>query len=90
VVINATPQGLGDDDSAPTIAIPAATRLVLDLVYRATGTTPWVASLRARGVVARDGREVLLQQAVAAWAHWFPGVAVPVAVMRAARDGTLG
>jgi shikimate 5-dehydrogenase len=39
---------------------------------------------RERGVLAGDGREVLIAQGAAAFARWFPGVEAPMEVMRAA------
>lgn len=81
LVVNATSVGLADD------ALPVAPRLLpagaaaLDLVYRA-GVTPWVNALRARGLRADDGREMLVEQGVAAFERWF-GVTPDRAVMRA-------
>jgi shikimate 5-dehydrogenase len=62
--------------------------VALDLVY-ARGETRWVRVLRARGVTARDGREMLVQQGAAAFARFFPGTAAPVDVMRAAVERAL-
>lgn len=88
VLVNATPLGLRRDDPVPaSLAELAGVRVVLDLVY-ARGETALVRSARAIGLVALDGREVLLGQGVAAFRHWFPGISPPVEVMRAAlRDG---
>jgi shikimate 5-dehydrogenase len=58
-------------------------RTALDLVY-ASGETRWVHALRERGIEAADGREMLVQQGAAAFARFFPDVAAPVEVMRAA------
>ncbi len=44
----------------------------LDLVYR-RGETEFVRRARARGLVAADGREVLVRQGAAAFMRWFPG-----------------
>ena len=84
VVINATPLGLDARDSLPVSpdVVPGA-RHALDLVY-AAGETPWVRAMRAAGLVAADGREVLVRQGVAAFERWFPGRAAPLDVMRAA------
>jgi len=41
-------------------------------------------SLRAAGIPADDGREMLVQQGVAAFARFFPDQPAPVEVMRAA------
>lgn len=91
VVINATPLGLADGDALP--CDPDAfrdVRAALDLTYRARGTTAWCTAWRKRGVMALDGREPLLLQGVAAWAHWFPGCIPPQDVMRAALTDDVG
>jgi shikimate dehydrogenase len=54
----------------------------LDLVY-APGGTAWVRELRAAGVPAADGTEMLLHQGAAAFRRWF-GVEAPLEVMRRA------
>lgn len=89
VVINATPLGLAAGDPLPLDPkdLPGV-RAALDLVY-AAGETRWVRALRARGVTARDGREMLVQQGAAAFARFFPGTAAPVDVMRAAVERAL-
>lgn len=91
VLVNTTPLGLGAFDPLPVEleTLPVASH-VIDLTYREVGTTPLVELARSRGVAATDGREMLLVQGVAAWRHWFPGVAPPVEVMRAALDGQMG
>src|SRR5205823_2472592 len=83
--INATPLGLKETDPLPLDAERAG-RLAaaLDLVY-APGGTRWARTLRAAGVPAQDGREVLVQQGAAAFGRFFPDRAAPVEVMRAAR-----
>src|SRR2546428_499152 len=58
-------------------------RAALDLVY-APGETPWVRALRAVGIPARDGRELLVYQGAAAFSRFFPGEVPPLDVMRAA------
>jgi shikimate dehydrogenase len=90
VAINATPLGLKDTDPLPLD--PARTPhlgAALDLVY-ARGSTRWVRTLRAAGVRAQDGREVLVRQGAAAFARFFPGHAAPLEVMRAAVLRALG
>jgi shikimate dehydrogenase len=91
VVINATPLGLRPDDPLPIElgAMPVVTH-VADLTYRADAPTALIELARSRGLGAADGREMLLTQGVAAWTYWFPGIAVPVEVMRAALDGRMG
>jgi len=84
VAINATPLGLAGHDPLPVDLnhIPGVQR-ALDLVY-APGETRWVHVLRERGIVAADGREMLVQQGAAAFERFFPGTAAPTEVMRAA------
>ena len=88
-VINATPLGLTEGDPLPLDpkSLPGV-RAALDLVY-ARGETHWVRAMRARGVAARDGREMLVQQGAAAFTRFFPGTAAPVDVMRAAVERAL-
>jgi shikimate 5-dehydrogenase len=90
VVINATPLGLHHADPLPVElgALPVVSH-VIDLTYQADGQTPLIALARSRGLAAADGREMLLRQGVASWAYWFPGVSVPVEVMRAALGGRM-
>jgi len=90
VVINATPLGLRSGDAFPMD--PAAlrgARAALDLVYAAGGTR-WVRALQAVGVLAADGRGVLLHQGAAAFARFFPDQRPPLEVMRAAVARALG
>ena len=89
VAINATPLGLKDRDPLPLDTEHAPhLAAALDLVY-APGGTRWVRTLRAAGVRAQDGREVLVQQGAAAFSRFFPDRAAPVEVMRAAVDRAL-
>lgn len=84
VAINATPAGWKDGDPLPLDPDSAARlRVALDLVY-APGATRWVRTLRAAGVAAQDGREVLLHQGAAAFQRFFPEQCAPLEVMRAA------
>lgn len=89
VMINATPLGLrhGDPPPIPDGAAPHA-RAALDMVY-AKGLTPWVVACRARGLRAADGRCMLVAQGVASFQRWFPEVAPPVEIMRAAVNAAL-
>lgn len=91
VAINATPLGLHEEDLAPIdLALLPALGAALDLTYREHGVSRWIATCRAAGVRAADGREMLLAQGCASWAWWFPGVVPPREIMRAALDGRLG
>ncbi len=84
LAINATPLGLKESDPLPLDPQQAnGLAAALDLVY-APGETRWVRSLRAAGVAAQDGREMLVQQGAAAFTRFFPGQGAPVEVMRAA------
>lgn len=84
VAINATPLGLKESDPLPlNSARIQKLRAGLDLVY-APGETRWVRALRAAGVIAQDGREMLVQQGAAAFSRFFPGADAPMEVMRAA------
>lgn len=89
LVINATPLGLKPADPPPVALqeTPGA-RAVLDLVY-APGETALVRAARSMGLEAADGREVLLGQGIAAFAHWFPGIDPPEDIMRAALRAAL-
>ncbi len=89
VVINATPLGLGPSDPFPLeVTRMPRQAAALDLVY-APGETRWVRALRAGGIRAQDGREMLLQQGIAAFNRFFPTVQAPTEVMRAALSRAL-
>lgn len=63
VIVNAT--ALGHDDSDPMPFDCERTRAaVVDMVYRAEGSTDLIEAARRRGLVTIDGREVLLHQAL--------------------------
>jgi shikimate dehydrogenase len=79
LAIHATSLGLHPGDPLPPA--PAADA-ALDLVY-APGETAWVRAMRARGVPAADGREMLLCQGAAAFRRWW-GIDAPLDAMRAA------
>jgi shikimate dehydrogenase len=92
IAINATPAGLKDTDPLPLDPDSASRlrgRAVLDLTY-APGGTRWVRTLRAAGVRAQDGREVLVHQGAAAFQRFFPDQSPPLDVMRAAVHRALG
>jgi len=84
VAVNATPLGLAQVDPLPVDpARLTGVRCALDMVYVA-GQTRWVHALRAAGVTAADGREMLVYQGAAAFDRFFPGADAPVDIMRAA------
>jgi len=89
VLVNATPLGLHPGDPLPVElnAAPRAT-VALDLVY-AAGETRWVRAMRAAGLRAADGREMLVGQGARALECWFPEVDAPVEIMRATVDAAL-
>ena len=63
VVVNATSVGRDGESLAPvSLAEVGAETVVVDLVY-GDEPTPWLAEAARRGLIAVDGREVLLQQA---------------------------
>jgi shikimate dehydrogenase len=86
LAINATSLGLKSadplplDPDAPGPAVGAA----LDLVY-AVGETRWVHAMRARGLPAADGKEMLIQQGAAAFRRWWR-MDPPLDVMRTALE----
>lgn len=86
LAVNTTSLGLkpGDplplDPEAGRVAIGAA----LDVVY-ARGETRWVHEMRARGLPAADGKEMLVQQGAAAFRRWWK-LDPPLDVIRAALE----
>lgn len=83
LVINSTSLGLHAEDPLPLpLDGGPAISAGLDLVY-ARGSTAWVRELRARGVPAADGMEMLLHQGAAAFQRWWP-LPAPLEAMRAA------
>ena len=70
LVINATPIGMGSDDSPVELDRLRAGCAVLDLVY-SPKETELVRSARAAGHRASDGLRMLLHQGVAAFTLWF-------------------
>lgn len=83
LLLNATPQGLRLDDPLPVSRdLAPGAMAAFDMVYR-RGETVWVRAMRAAGLRAADGREMLVAQGAAALERWFPGARAPVEVMRA-------
>jgi len=70
LVVNATSVGLRDDEVPVATDSLRADAAVLDLVYR-RGETKWVRDARARGLRARDGLVMLIEQGAAAFERWF-------------------
>src|SRR5262245_22298309 len=83
LIVNATPLGLHHDDPLPLDPDDLeGTPAVMDLVYQPDGTR-WVHAVRATGVQAVDGMEMLLQQAAESFSRWWHRAA-PLDAMRAA------
>jgi shikimate dehydrogenase len=83
LVVNATPLGLQDKDPAPLdLSQLGGVRAVFDMVYRPEGTR-WSRYAAECGIPAMDGKEMLLQQAAAAFEIWWE-TGAPIKAMRAA------
>ena len=82
LAINASSLGLSPDDPLPLNGDLPTIGGALDLAYTPSETR-WVRQLRARGIPASDGLEMLLQQGAAAWQRWWKQDA-PLAAMRGA------
>ncbi len=83
LVINATSLGLHSEDPLPLdLEGPVHVGAALDLVY-SPSETAWVHEARRRGIVAADGREMLVAQGAAAFERWW-GRPAPIAAMRQA------
>jgi shikimate dehydrogenase len=84
LAVNSTSLGLKPDDPLPLDpdGVRVEVGAALDLVY-ARGETRWVHAMRARGVPAADGKEMLIQQGAAAFRGWW-GMEPPLEVVRAA------
>ncbi|HJO79868.1 MAG: shikimate dehydrogenase [Acidimicrobiales bacterium] len=89
LVVNATPVGMGPDDQAvpvdPDLMNPG--QVAVDLIYHPLAT-PWVATLRERGIEAHGGLSMLIFQAARAFTHW-TGREAPVAAMEQAARAEL-
>jgi shikimate dehydrogenase len=86
VIVNATSLGLPDTvkDFAVDVDTLHGGQVLVDLVYGA-GPTRLVEAARARGVVAIDGREMLVMQAASSYELW-TGHKPPLDVMRSALE----
>ncbi|HEX8209503.1 MAG TPA: shikimate dehydrogenase [Longimicrobium sp.] len=81
LAINSTSLGLRPADPLPPTG-GAHFAAALDVVYSPSGTS-WVHHVRAHGIPAADGKEMLLQQGAAAFRRWWRAEP-PVDAMRAA------
>ena len=85
LVVNATRLGLDPDDPVPfDLSRLSRAGAVMDMVYGPNGT-PFVAAAESLGIRATDGREMLVQQAGAAFERWW-GKAPPLKAMREALE----
>jgi len=81
LIVQATPLGRRPEDPLPfAVGGLGAGHTVVDLVYGDT-PTPLAVAARARGAAVVDGREVLLQQAIAQF-QLFTGAELPVELGR--------
>lgn len=82
IVVNATSLGLPVSVKEFPLAVDTlhSGQVLIDVVY-GFAPTPLVSAARARGVLAIDGKEMLLQQAARSYELWTGGEA-PVKVMR--------
>lgn len=84
LAVNTTSLGLKPGDPLPLDPDASRVRIgaALDVVYTRAGTR-WVDEMRARGLPASDGKEMLIQQGAAAFRRWW-GMDPPLDVIRAA------
>lgn len=81
LAINSTALGLRPTDPLPPTG-GARVAAALDLVY-SPAETAWVHHMRARGIPAADGKEMLLHQGAAAFRRWW-NTEAPLDAMRTA------
>jgi shikimate dehydrogenase len=74
LVVNTTPIGMGDEQVPVNPGTLRQGAACLDLVYRRTGPTPFVALARAQGRPADDGLPMLIAQGARSWQRWFGDV----------------
>jgi shikimate dehydrogenase len=83
LVVNATPQGMGENRAVPVpTEVLGPGQLVVDLVYY-PAVTPLVEAARSRGAAALNGLGMLIHQAAHAFRLW-TGEDPPLEVMSAA------
>lgn len=89
-IVNATAVGLGLSvkELPLDVDILRDDQVVIDLVY-GRESTYFVEGARARGLVAIDGKEMLLQQAALSFELW-TGIGAPLSVMRGSIDSCQG
>ncbi len=73
LVVNTTPVGMRDEQVPVNPGVLRQGAACLDLVYRRSGPTPFVALARAQGRRADDGLHMLLAQGARSWQRWFGG-----------------
>lgn len=88
LVVNATSLGLDPDDPLPVDLGRLRAAAAFDLVY-AEGGTPWTRHARELGVPAREGSEMLVQQAGLSLRRWLD-VSPPLDAMRRAVRAATG
>lgn len=71
IVVNTTPIGMRDEQIPVNPAVLRVGAACLDLAYRRTGPTPFVALARAQGRRAEDGLAMLIGQGARAFERWF-------------------
>lgn len=86
IVVNATPVGMGADESLPVE--PASDQWIVDLVYHPL-ETPLLRRARALGAPTVGGLGMLVHQAALAFEQW-TGVPAPLETMRAAASDANG
>jgi shikimate dehydrogenase len=84
LVVNATSVGLNDDALPIDLSLLRDDCVVLDLVYK-PGETQFVRDLHARGIRAKDGITMLVEQAALAFEKWFDVTADRSAMWRSLR-----
>ena len=71
LLVNATSLGMNDDlMPVPADWLGSQVAAVYDVVYRKMGTTPLVATAGAAGILAADGRSMLIEQAIVGMQFW--------------------
>jgi len=83
VVVNATPMGMGLDQSLPCDpTMVGRGQVAVDLIY-SPATTRWMSEVRSYGAEAHNGLTMLVHQAAVAFRRW-TGESAPVDQMKLA------